>query len=153
MIRLTKEKDPQLYSRLEKENRSGNLERMQREYQKRVEKEIRAKGEEYQRIRKGAADEEKMNQRKSPDLIKRDRQNPYIRGKFDGKEDKSRIIKRERKDVEIEDRYRKSDEEVPNGQERKKGQKSRDYKRPSKNLPPYDYDGEKKEMGVKRCRS
>ncbi|MEO0143183.1 MAG: hypothetical protein ABIL70_03990 [candidate division WOR-3 bacterium] len=166
VMRLTKEKDPQLYSRLEKEYRSGNLERMQKEYQARVEKEIKAKSEEYQRTTKRADYEEKGNQAKSRDAIKRDEHNQYLKEGVSDRESKSRIVKRQRKYGDTENRYRKLEEgEVYNkgnrseerdyNQKRGKSQSSRDYKEPIKNLPPYDYNNRNKPTGdeVKRYRS
>jgi hypothetical protein len=47
VMRLTKEKDPELYKRLEKEQKSGNLEKMRKDYEVKQRKEIEVKNEEY----------------------------------------------------------------------------------------------------------
>jgi hypothetical protein len=51
VLRLTKEKDPELYSRLEKEQKSGNLEKMRKDYETTVNKEITVKNEEYRKTK------------------------------------------------------------------------------------------------------
>lgn len=48
IMKLTKEKDPKLYSRLEKEYQSGNLMKMQKEYETKVKKEIAVNNQKYQ---------------------------------------------------------------------------------------------------------
>jgi len=47
IIKLARARDPELFARVEKERKSGNLERMKKEYTARVEKEIVRKNQEY----------------------------------------------------------------------------------------------------------
>lgn len=47
IMKLARQRDPGLFARVEKEHKSGNLERMKREYTTRVEKEIVRKNQEY----------------------------------------------------------------------------------------------------------
>jgi len=47
VMRLTKEKDPELYREVEKEHKTGNLQKMQKDYQLKVEKQITQKNAEY----------------------------------------------------------------------------------------------------------
>jgi hypothetical protein len=44
---LVKQKDPDLYARLEKEHKSGNLEKMRKEYTRKIDKEIVSKNKEH----------------------------------------------------------------------------------------------------------
>ncbi|MGB9719964.1 MAG: hypothetical protein ACPL28_00585 [bacterium] len=92
--RLTKEKDPDLYARIEKEHKSGNLERMKREYETKVKKEIVAKNEEYRKTTgKNPADEKygtKKNE--SNKIIQRKTDESYNQEKSE--DNNTRIIRR-----------------------------------------------------------
>ncbi len=50
--RLMKERDPELFKRVEQEQKSGNLERIRQDYDTRVKKEIEVKNEEYRTTQK-----------------------------------------------------------------------------------------------------
>lgn len=149
ILRLTKEKDPQLYYRLKKEYRSGNLERMKKEYQKRVEKEIAVKNEQYHKTRNGIEDREVID--KSRNDFENRGKIPHLSEKTDENKGNVRIIKRQKEDAMNEQKEREESERI---EKRKSSTKARYYnreergknpqnsiKRPVPNLPPVD--GEK----------
>ncbi|MEO0184767.1 MAG: hypothetical protein ABIL22_05260 [candidate division WOR-3 bacterium] len=92
--RLTREKDPDLYARIEKEHKSGNLERMKKEYETKVRKEIVAKNEEYRKATiKNPADEKYRTERdESNRTIQRKTDETYNQRKSEDSD--TRIIRR-----------------------------------------------------------
>lgn len=87
VLRLTKEKDPTLYARLEKEKASGNLEKYRQDYERKTNEEIRVKNEEY---RKAAAERDK-------EVQKRD---GIVREKTVGRADDARKVEKTRDDAD-----------------------------------------------------
>jgi|UniRef100_A0A7V3RIS5 hypothetical protein len=71
VLRLTKEKDPQLYARIEKEYKSGNLEKMRKEYEIKVKREIEEKNQEYKRMKVNHPAEERYEKGNPERFVKK----------------------------------------------------------------------------------
>lgn len=132
--RLTKEKDPQLYARLQKEYKTGNLEKMEREYKTRVKKEIAIKNEQYKRTKAEYPINEKpieyrhertikkkykdlhfdQTRKKDNGTYKREMPRSDIEKKSDHKEgyDKRDVYQLEQEEIEKE-RYRQKIQKMP----------------------------------------
>ncbi len=164
--RLTRDKDPQLYARLEKEQKSGNLDKIRREYETKVKKEIVAKNDEYRKttVRNPAEGKYKTGKNMENKTIERRKSDSY----YDPQEqdnDNSRIIKKSRDlndeedrrtinksrdtsdEIDDEDNFikrsanpRKS--ESPDNPE--EYQSTRNTKMPIRNLPPTNKNEEKR---------
>ncbi|MEO0137192.1 MAG: hypothetical protein ABIL40_05790 [candidate division WOR-3 bacterium] len=130
ILRLTKEKDPQLYARIEKEYKSGNLERMRKAYETKVRTEIAQKNEEYRKIRMQKDFEpEGRSDKNSPERIirKRNEVSPY---QPESETDQPKIFRKSPPpslSPEYEDYHRPEDTH-----------------RPIRNLPPFNPDKEKR---------
>ncbi len=81
IMELTKQKDPELFMRVEKERKSGNLEKMRRDYTTKMKKDITRKNQEY-RIKK--------NQMKSSKSFDKNKQSAYTPTKHTYKNDSER---------------------------------------------------------------
>lgn len=160
--RLTKEKDPQLYARIEKEHRSGNLDKMKREYQTKVKREIAVKNEEYRKT-KAQNPDERYNTGKKPDDITMDRKKSdfYNDGRQKSDNNESRIIKKSKNlsdsDTRTPEKYEENDnsrykQKINYTMPRKSDESDREDeynapknpKTPIRNLPPPDPKDEKR---------
>lgn len=110
-MRLVKEKDPQLFDRVEKEHRTGNLDRMQKEYETKVKRDIATKNEEH-RMKQDALKRDDTNlpyrdyERDVTDI--RARRNIIEKNDTEQDETRPRIIKKERRAPDDEEDYKRS---------------------------------------------
>ncbi len=172
--RLTKEKDPQLYARIEKEYRSGNLDRMKQEYETKVKREIAVKNEEYRKTKLQNPADERYNTGKDVNnkTIDRRKSDSYNDDRQKSDYNESRIIKKSKNvpdnDTETPERYDESDnrkyEQKKNytaPDKSKQTERGDEYnapktpKTPIRNLPPPDQEQEKrtvKKQSVQKSR-
>ncbi|MGQ9664780.1 MAG: hypothetical protein ACUVUH_05540 [bacterium] len=124
--RLTKEKDPQLYARIEKEHKSGNLERMRQEYEKKTKREIAVKNEEYRKTKvqnpyDGPYDADKNSENRT---INNKRSDFYYDDRQKSDYDNSRIIKKSKSDsdndIEAPQKYDRNYDDTDKGNGQKK---------------------------------
>lgn len=152
VLRLTKEKDPQLYSRIEKEYKTGNLERMKKDYENKVRKEIAVKNEEYKktRIHNPSDQNERYN---------KDEMNRNIRSRMDERHNQqnsetpeTRIIKKPRTISDESDDIPQEREQKRNTinprrtdeTDREEYNNPENQKTPIRNLPPTNPDNERR---------
>lgn len=166
VLRLSKEKDPQLFSRIEKEHRSGNLERMKNDYENKVRKEIAIKNEEYKKSRFQNPDHQDERYNKNDETerdIRIKREDTYTPQRSE--EAPRGVIKRPRNltdeiDEVPEERHkdrniigpRKSDE---SDEKEEYYKKYPNQKTPIRNLPPTSPDEERnrvKKIEVEKSR-
>jgi hypothetical protein len=118
--RLMKDKDPDLYKRLEQENKSGNMEKIRKDYDIQVKKEIALKNDEYRKTVKTAPPDKFVPNRddqydkdKTPygrtDDVGRKNDTRVDQGDKTGSEPNERYIRKPT--TEIDDRDNKSDQE------------------------------------------
>ncbi len=165
VIRLTKEKDPQLYARIEKEHRTGNLEKIRKDYENKVKREIAVKNEEYKKTRTQSPydQNERYNKDETDRIINRKSDERYNQQKSEERE--PRIIKKPRSisdesnipeernqnrntikppksnDIDHRDEYNDSNPKNP--------------KTPIRNLPPTNPDNEQRNVrknGLEKVR-
>lgn len=151
--RLVKEKDPQLYTRLKREYKSGNLEKMQREYVTRMEREIQVKNEEYQRTKGKTNNLERVRGLKSEEGIEK-RTKGYISDKerIRSKENENRIIKKRKIETKEGERYIdvRDDKGTKQKEDRTKikdeynYQRRKDTEAPSEKLSPTEPSGRRR---------
>jgi len=166
--RLTKEKDPQLYTRIEKEYKLGNLERMKQEYETKVKKEIVTKNEEYRKAKVQNPADERYNMSKNLDnkTIEQRKTDSYYNDREKSTDENTRIIKRPKvpsdddntrtirktentsDDIDNEKNYPKSNTINPRKSDepdsREEYQRPKNPKTPIRNLPPPDRENEKR---------
>ncbi len=155
VLRLTKEKDPQLFARIEKEHRTGNLERMRKDYENKVKRELAVKNEEYKKSRSQnpPTHHEGYNKDETDRIIKKGNDEQYNPQKSE--ELPTRIIKKARG---FTDESNNPLTERPQNRNLVKPPKSNDNdegeeynnthnpKTPIRNLPPTNPDSEKRNI-------
>ncbi len=173
--RLTKEKDPQLYERIVKEHKSGNLEKIKQEYERKVNKEIAIKNEEYKKTKTQNPERETRNADRNADyrIIDRNKETPdrYDNGEK-SLDNNTRIVKRPKivedadksgtrkigkqheSDADETDRGKyepKRSTAKPRINEEDSGgkyEKQRNYSTPIRNLPPTNPEDEKRSVNI-----
>jgi hypothetical protein len=148
IMQLTKERDPELFKRVQKEHKTGSLEKMRRNYMNDVKKEITRKNQEYRMKNNDVRQPRSIEQNKQGERIrprqtstsKRKKQVPQYqtREKHSQKDSQSHIIRKKRKkSSEVEN---KRNEATHMKQEGKKRPVPQDYYKES----PRNKDGKRR---------
>uniref|UniRef100_A0A7C6AG72 DUF3300 domain-containing protein n=1 Tax=candidate division WOR-3 bacterium TaxID=2052148 RepID=A0A7C6AG72_UNCW3 len=163
VIRLTKEKDPQLYARIEKEYKTGNLEKMRKDYEVKMKKEIAVKNEEYKKTRIQHPSDQ--NERY------KDETNRNIRSRDDERYNQQKSVTPETKIIKKPRTTYDESDNIPEEREQKRNtinprrtdqnDAREEYNEPEKpktpirNLPPTNPDNEKRMIrkgGIEKSR-
>ncbi|MCX7995863.1 MAG: hypothetical protein N3A65_08880 [candidate division WOR-3 bacterium] len=159
VMRLTKEKDPQLFARIEKEHKSGNLERMRKEYENNIRKEVMIKNEEYKRSRfQTPSDQNEKRYRDDKDGLHRN-EIDEIYNPRKSERDAQGIIKRPKNIIEKKENISEEREDSKNQmrphqpyqfEDRDRDKNSEDFKSPVINQPPSNPGSEEKRIRKSR---
>ncbi len=166
VLRLTKEKDPQLYGRIEKEHRTGNLEKIRKDYENKVKREIAVKNEEYKKTKAQTPydQNEKYNKDETDRIIRKQTDERYNRQKSEN--DEPKIIKNPRNFSDEsnnphEERNQNKNRVIPRksndpeDNDREEYNIPKNQKTPIRNLPPTNPEDEKRTVrkgGLEKVR-